>query len=1009
MNASAADLTSCVMHVLEGYLAELERGVPPDPGQLLARHPDLAEPLKVYLASLEFLHRAALNLRSGDGTREAVAPPAPGELERLGDYEIVREVGRGGMGVVYEAVQVSLGRRVALKVLPFAATLDGRQRQRFDNEARAAALLQHQGIVPVYATGCERGVQYYAMQFIDGQTLAAVIRDLRQQSGRDQAEPRGDRASGGAAPTAAVLSTEFSTQGPDFFRTVANLGVQAARALEHAHQQGVIHRDVKPANLLLETAPLLPPLGRAIRGERLRLWVTDFGLAHCQNQTGLTVTGDLVGTLRYMSPEQALARPGLVDHRTDVYSLGATLYELLTLEPAFDGHDRQELLQQIARDEPCPPRRRNPAVPAELEVILGKAMDKDPAERYATAAEVADDLERYLKDVPIRARRPTLVQRARKWARRHQPAVWSAAVSLLVTVAVSAAAAGWMVRDRAARQGKIAAAVASALDEARRFQGDGKWPQALAAVRRADALLQDGAAAPALAAQVQDLLHELSEKEADAQLIARLEDVRLLQAELNAKEDRFALEESLPQYQRAFCRYGLRADTTSPQEAAARLRRRPPAVRGILVAALDHWLILARHAKAPEAGWLGQVLSAADPDSWRQGVRAARARDDRQALEKLSREVDVAGQPPEALFVLEIGLCQRGATQSAAKLLRRAQEVFPGDFWINHDLGMALQDCQPPQYGEAIRFLTAAVALRPASAGARLNLGRAFLRHGRLDEAVDAFRKAAELHPDYASAHFYHGTTLLQMGQADEALPALRKAVALAPEWAGAHCNLGVVLWLLGQFAQARAALQRGHELGSRRKDWAYPSAQWVQDCQRLMELECHLEAVVSGQAHPANAAEQLDYARLCWCKKLYVAACRFYAGAFTADPKLADDPAAARCYNAACAAALAAAGKGADAGTLDEAERARWRRQALQWLQSALAAKGNRLSGARPEDRQRVRQALRHWRTDPALASLRNPAALATLPADEQQACTKFWAAVEALLARAGAAPDGG
>jgi serine/threonine protein kinase len=181
---------------------------------------------------------------------------------------------------------------------------------------------------------------------------------------------------------------------------VAELGVQAAEALDHAHGLGVIHRDIKPANLMLDAAS--------------RLWISDFGLARLQDDAGLTMTGDLLSTLRYMSPEQALARRGYLDHRTDIYSLGATLYELLTLQPAIDGQDRQEVLRKIAQDEPVPPRRHNPAIPRELETILLKAMNKEPGDRYATAQELADDLRRFLEDKPIRARRPTLWERAVK-------------------------------------------------------------------------------------------------------------------------------------------------------------------------------------------------------------------------------------------------------------------------------------------------------------------------------------------------------------------------------------------------------------------------------------------------------------------------------------------------------------------------------------------------------------------------------------------------------------------
>jgi tetratricopeptide (TPR) repeat protein len=343
------------------------------------------------------------------------------------------------MGVVYEAEQLSLGRRVALKVLPFAAALDAKQLQRFKNEARAAAHLHHTHIVPVYAVGCERGVHFYAMQFIDGQTLAELIRAPGPQTQDAETRGRGEKETAVNQDTTAFsASPDRRVSASAFCRTVAAWGVQAAEALEHAHQLGVIHRDIKPANLLVDAAG--------------NLWVTDFGLAQFQNDTGLTLTGDLLGTLRYMSPEQALGKGSAVDHRTDIYSLGVTLYEALALGPAFGGDDRQQVLRQIALDEPPPLRRRNPAVPAELETVIRKAMEKDAADRYATAQELADDLERYLKDEPVRAKRPTPRQRLTKWVRRHRAAVLTAGVAaaalILLAFIVLAVSYGYVAREK---------------------------------------------------------------------------------------------------------------------------------------------------------------------------------------------------------------------------------------------------------------------------------------------------------------------------------------------------------------------------------------------------------------------------------------------------------------------------------------------------------------------------------------------------------------------------------
>jgi tetratricopeptide (TPR) repeat protein len=406
---------------MEEYMDALEAGDCPDRQAFLARHADIAAALAPCLDGVSLLRAGAPRMlpstTDGSSPGGRAEPPHEGTL---GDFRLVREIGRGGMGVVYEAVQISLGRPVALKVLPFAAALDARQLQRFKNEAQAAAQLHHSNIVPVYAVGCDRGVHFYAMQLIDGQSLAAVIAGLRH--GTPPAPGAAEAAA--ATPAREAGSTLLSARGPAYFRRVAELGVQAAEALEYAHQLGVVHRDVKPANLLLDTAG--------------RLWVTDFGLARCQAGPGITRTGDVVGTLRYMSPEQALSRHGLIDHRSDVYSLGVTLYEALALRPPYPGRDREELLRQLALGDPPPPRRHNAALPGELETIVLKAMRPEPEGRYATAQELADDLRRFLEHRPIKARPPGLGERAAKWARRHRPLVAAAAVVVLLAAVASA-------------------------------------------------------------------------------------------------------------------------------------------------------------------------------------------------------------------------------------------------------------------------------------------------------------------------------------------------------------------------------------------------------------------------------------------------------------------------------------------------------------------------------------------------------------------------------------------
>jgi tetratricopeptide (TPR) repeat protein len=240
----------------------------------------------------------------------------------------------------------------------------------------------------------------------------------------------------------------YSTR--EYFRTVARLGIQAAEALDHAHQNGILHRDVKPANLLVECSPLAPREGTSHLAERddYKLWITDFGLARIEQDAGMTMTGDLLGTLRYMSPEQALAKRVVVDHRSDIYSLGVTLYELLTLQPAYAAEDRQELLRQIAFEEPRKPRQINARIPRDLETIILKAIEKNPADRYSTAYELASDLGRFVEDKSITARRPSLAAVVRKWSRRHQAALLASIAVLALTSLILAVSAALILRER---------------------------------------------------------------------------------------------------------------------------------------------------------------------------------------------------------------------------------------------------------------------------------------------------------------------------------------------------------------------------------------------------------------------------------------------------------------------------------------------------------------------------------------------------------------------------------
>ena len=464
----SGDEREAIEVLAEEFLQRRRRGETPSMKEYVERYPELADEIRELFPALAVMHDidpAPAEL----GESRAGPPP-----RQLGDYRILRTIGRGGMGVVYEAEQLSLGRRVALKILSPQAVGDGRARERFRREARAAARLHHTNIVPVFDIGEEGASCYYAMQLIPGQGLDRVIEELRRLRARPEpgkaspaeddmtvavpgevgrpadspggaayslltggfelrAQGHGPRAAGPSEPTplpttasasgrrAAGLSTSAAGQRP-YYRSVACVGQQAAQALAYAHARGVVHRDVKPSNLLLDEAGVV--------------WVTDFGLAKTDDDE-LTRTGELPGTLRYISPERF---QGHCDERADVYALGLTLYELLVLEPAFASGDRLHLMEQIRHRDPPRPRAVDPRVPRDLETVVLKAIDKDPGRRYRSTADLGEDLRRFLADEPIRARRAGTAELVGRWCRRN-PAVAISLAAVFIALAAGAAAA----------------------------------------------------------------------------------------------------------------------------------------------------------------------------------------------------------------------------------------------------------------------------------------------------------------------------------------------------------------------------------------------------------------------------------------------------------------------------------------------------------------------------------------------------------------------------------------
>jgi serine/threonine protein kinase/tetratricopeptide (TPR) repeat protein len=535
-----------VLELAEEFLERYRKGERPSLREYIERHPDLAADIKDVFPAMAMLENIAVNDDSLEAN--AAADRGRGRLDmanrQLGDFRIIREIGHGGMGIVYEAEQVSLGRHVALKVLPNQAMADDKQKRRFEREARAAAKLHHTNIVPVFGVGEHEGLPYYVMQFIQGLGLDAVLDELNRlhpggtktptalptgeygrparkdlsaaamarslMTGAFQPDD-GDDSLGNFAATVDLpnsqgrdgspmnpirlsaisgsltgrssdslslsLSSSSSVTLPgtgstatgqraasrklSYWQSVANIGRQVADALEYAHKQGILHRDVKPSNLLLD-----------LRGT---VWVTDFGLAKVAGPAGdnLTHTGDILGTLRYMPPE---AFEGRSDARSDVYSLGLTMYELLAMRPAYDEKDRNRLIKQVTSGEPTPLDRVNREIPRDLVTIVQKCIAREPSRRYATAEELAGDLHRFIEDEPILARRQTQVERYVRWA-RHNPGIATLGAAL-TAVLVIATIASLLVAGHMTNLARSEAKAADDERTARRDADDAKGREA---------------------------------------------------------------------------------------------------------------------------------------------------------------------------------------------------------------------------------------------------------------------------------------------------------------------------------------------------------------------------------------------------------------------------------------------------------------------------------------------------------------------------------------------------
>jgi tetratricopeptide (TPR) repeat protein len=955
------------------------RGEEIDVEQVLAAHPELPDDERHQLRIL-CGRTAAPSRQAAPANPPANLPPnAFLPVTQVGGHRLVRRIGAGAMGAVFLAEDAKLGRQVAIKILGPDILGTGERADRFLREVRAAARLRHPHIVTVHSAGEQDGLRYMVMEYIPGSSLHEVVADA---------------ASRGSQPPAA---------------DVLSWGTEIASALRAAHEQGIVHRDVKPSNIRIASD------GRAM--------LLDFGLAREASDATLTETGSFRGSPQYASPEQVESGRHAIDARTDVYSLGATLYEVLTGVAPFRGETREQLFHNILTRDPVPPRRLEPSIPRDLETVILATLEKDPERRPQSAAALAADLEAVRDGRPVSVRPPSRAGRVARWAKRH-PARAGLALALLIGLPAIAALGGFVLaslpklelvseQEHAARletmledafleygEGDLAVA-RSRFEEAVRW--DPKSEEALAGL----ALCQKDAAATlafldALPAETQTRswcgrirAHSLSEpgQEDEAKaLAARLETSK------TAIDSFVSGEICLNRFH-----YGSREDAA---KAFFRLRQavwsKSPAM------ALYHFELghAAWHAnRQDEARQIAISIERLWPETPVRTFAIARTllgANPQAAFDALDK---AASQPPASFAARQLiteRLAESGrsgaALDHALALARDTVARDPSRARSYVSLGMVQGHI--PDLPAATEAFHDAIRLNPNLALAHQKLAAALELSQEHERAVAPAREGVRLDPKDPWAWNVLGIVLASLHEEEEASRDFEEAMKLFPDNAEFLCNSGRELVRLGDFDAGLERLRRGHELGSKMPAWRYPSANWVARAEGLAALAKRLESVERGQGRRPTADELVDFAeKVCRPRKRFAQASSLYARAFDEEPALKAQRSPAYLREAAGAAVSAGLGKGADAPA-GAAERARLRELARGWLEEEIGAAEETV---RDDATRRGSEAeiVQTWTADPAFAAMRQAgdAGAAGIPAQELAGWQLLWKRCAALL----------
>ena len=750
-------------------ILESERSVE----DVCANDPHLLEEVRLRLKKIRALE-VQLDSLFPNSQVQNESPPKSFSEERFGlptirDHEIQAELGRGGMGVVYRAKHLKLNRIVALKML-LAGPHAGRQAYlRFMKEPESAATLRHPNIVQIYEFGEVDGQPYFTMEYIEGGTLAEKLAG-EVQSVRESAK---------------MIAT-------------------MARAAFAAHQNGIIHRDLKPANILV--------------AENDMLKISDFGIARrIDGDGGLTQTGILLGTPNYMAPEQFSGKANAVGPATDIFALGAILFEMLVGRPPFVGRSFSEAERRLLKDDPVPPSRLNAKVPRDLETICLKCLEKNPTQRYATAAELADDLDRFNRHEPIRARAITPAERAMRWVRRNplQSALAVTAIILFGVIVGNTIQERRLAAQRRAEKTRLYDRYESGIE----LVQEERFGEAMAILGK----LGDGGN--------DDLRKRIDQTLADLKLVEELDAVGIGRSLVTRGVDdsRRLRQLAARKYAALFAQSGFRGTRDNRETVANRISQSD--IKGVLVAALDDWAVC--EPDEERRNGLLDVARRTDPDSdeWSDQSRNPAIWNDREALLQLASSVTKDEMSIHLLRAVGDRLTLAGLDSIA--YFKQMQQKHTDSFIANFSVANALRLKDPV---ESVRFYQASLAIRPAAAPAANNLAVALTECGRADEAVDLFRHALKLDPESSRIHYNLGLALKSIGRVQEAIGEFQQVNELEPEFADGFGMLGRTLYEDQRYSEAKPVLRK------------YLESLSLEDAERALIVEM---IAVCGQSSP--------------------------------------------------------------------------------------------------------------------------------------------------------------